>query len=58
VVFEHRSHMPHLEESPRYLRVVEAFLGGVERQEPGPGGRSSVRPSTSVEKTRDVVVEP
>jgi proline-specific peptidase len=30
VIFEHSAHMPHLEESVRYLRVVDSFLTGVE----------------------------
>jgi L-proline amide hydrolase len=31
VLFEDSSHMPHVEEPERYLKVVESFLAGVER---------------------------
>ncbi len=34
VLFERSSHMPHLEETERYLQVVNEFLDGVEQRSP------------------------
>jgi L-proline amide hydrolase len=33
ILFEHSSHMPHVEEQERYLDVVEAFLDGVDARD-------------------------
>ena len=36
VIFEHSAHMPHVEETERYLQVLTDFLNGVETRPPSP----------------------